>query len=122
MQVLLEKVTFLSDFLVSSGRNAEFERHSDEELADNLRHFYAGVRQKPKNAEGQGKDYSRSAYRNMRSGLQRYLVSPPINRRIDLRTDNVFRGANQVYEGRIKQLKKEGKYCTQALHSRGGYA
>ena len=66
------------------------------------------MRQKPKEGE-EPKEYSKTSYRNIRAGIQRYLTSPPINRIIDLRTDKKFQAANQVYEGKIKQMKREGK-------------
>jgi hypothetical protein len=41
------------------------------------------------------------------------LVSAPYNRKIDIRTDREFIVANQVYEGKIKDLKRQGKDTTQ---------
>jgi hypothetical protein len=49
----------------------------------------------------------------MRAGLNRYLISPPYNRQINIITDKSFQAANQVYEGKIKEMKKNGKVKTQ---------
>ena len=76
-------------------------------MAATLRVFYCCVRKAPKK-DGVAEHYGRSAYLNMRSGLQRYLVSPPFNRRIDLRKDKEFQGANQVLEEQLKMLRREG--------------
>jgi hypothetical protein len=104
---------YVSDFLISRGIDAAFEKFSKKELADQLRMFYCCVRQKPGMGETTGKEYSRSAYRNMRAGLQRYLVSPPISLDINLMSDTEFRSANQVFDGKIVGLKKSGKDQTQ---------
>lgn len=85
---------------------------SKEDLANNLRHFYACVRKQPEPGSMAGEDYSRSGYRNIRAGLQRHLVSPPHNRQINIMSDIDFQKANQVFNGKIKGLKKEGKDVT----------
>jgi hypothetical protein len=102
----------VSDFLGSKGLDSNFENQPVQELARNLRLFYGCVRQKTCDNEA-GKEYSRSAYRNLRSGLNRYLISPPHNRQLNLRSDKEFIQANQVYDGKIKQMKREGKDITQ---------
>jgi hypothetical protein len=91
------------EFLISRNEDPNFEKQSPEDLAKTLRTFYACVRTK------EGTEYSRSGYRNLRSGLQRHLVSAPYSRTLDLRSDRVFLHANQVYEGKLKQIKMEGK-------------
>ena len=98
---------YVSEFLRSQDVREDFENLPDEELACQLRVFYASARQKSKTDE-LGKEYSKSAYRNLRCGIQRYLVSPPINRRIDIIKDKTFQSANQVYDGKLKLLKKSG--------------
>jgi hypothetical protein len=70
------------------------------------------VRQKC--TEGVGKEYSKSGFRNLRAGLQRHLVNPPYNVQIDLRNDRCFQSANQVFEGKLKLLKKSG--LDQSVH------
>ena len=49
----------------------------------------------------------------MRSGIQRYLVSAPYNRKIDLHNDKEFMVSNHVYDGMLKKMKREGKDKTQ---------
>jgi hypothetical protein len=88
----------------------DFEKYSKPELASALRSFYACVRQRTK--EGELKDYSKSGYRNLRAGLQRFLVSPPNNIEINILTEKSFQSANQVFDGKLKLLKRSGKDVT----------
>jgi hypothetical protein len=94
--------------LLSKNKDCNFENFSTEELAANLRQFYANVRPKPRAGE-ENPEYSKSAFRNMRAGLNRYLVSPPFNRQLNIMSDREFQSANQCYDGKLKTLKKEGK-------------
>lgn len=107
----LKKLCAFADFLSEKGSHPGFELYDDETLASELQLFYCCVRRKPKEGE-QPSTYSRSAYQNIIAGLQRHLVSPPYNRMVDLRNDKVFQGANQVYDGMLKQMKREGKDTT----------
>ena len=93
---------YISDFLTSRQRNPNFEEQTDEELCITLKEFSACVRTQD------GTEYSRSGYRNLWSGIQRHLQSPPYNRTVDLRNDKVFMTSNNVYEGKLKDLKKCG--------------
>jgi hypothetical protein len=97
---------YVPDFLLLEGKDVGFETLSDEDLTSRLREFYCCVRTK------NGEEYGRSAYRNVRSGLQRYFQSLPWNRTLDLRNDKVFQRANQVYEGNLKEMKRSGKDVT----------
>ena len=45
---------------------------------------------------------------NLRSGLNRYLTSPPNNRLINLMEDKIFQNANKVFKGQMKKNKKDG--------------
>jgi integrase len=89
----------------------KFELYSREELAATLRQFYACIRQR--NKEGQMRDYSKSGFRNLRAGIQRFLVSPPNNLEINILTDKCFQSANQVFDGKLKLLKRSGKDVTE---------
>ena len=60
-----------------------------------------------------GDSYSKSALKGLRSGLQRYISSPPFNSKINIITDSEFRGANGVYIGHISRIRKSGKDQTQ---------
>jgi hypothetical protein len=95
-----------SEFLIESGKNADFEMLPEHELAHNLRQFYCSARTK------EGSQYSRSGYRNLRSGIQRHIQSPPYSRTLNLRSDKCFMAANQCYEGMLKDLKRQGKDVT----------
>ena len=85
---------YVVDFLVSSGHDAAFEQLPVDELCQILRKFYGCVRQRPKGTETIGKEYSRSGYKNMRAGIQRYLASPPLSREVNIMSDVAFRPAN----------------------------
>ena len=96
-----------SDFLRSKELDGNFESMEDSDLADNLKQFYCSVR------TSDGTEYSRSGYRNLRSGIQRYLQSTAVGRNINLRTDKIFMAANQCYDGMLKELKRSGRDVSQ---------
>lgn len=100
----------------SRGYPDNFEDYETTVLAKVLREFYSCVRQKTNGTEP-GLEYGRSSYRNMRAGIQRHLVSPPYNRKVDIRNDKEFQECNQVFEGKLKQMKREGKDITQHKQS-----
>jgi hypothetical protein len=77
-----------------------------------LKEFYGCVRQKVSGGEQVGKEYSRSGYRSMRAGIQRYIISPPISRDWNIFADREFKQANLVYEGKLKSIKRSGKDTT----------
>ena len=79
-----------------------FEILKEEDLAKNLRRFYAEVRTK------KGDTYSKSAYGNLRAGIQRHISSPPYNRVFNIMTGDVFKPANFIYQGQLKQMKING--------------
>ena len=82
---------YISDFLASRGKPTDFWTDSKEELAMKLREFYCCVRKVP-NKDGVAEEYGKASFLNMRAGLQRFLVSPPHNRVIDIRKDIEFQG------------------------------
>ena len=77
----------------------EFETLSSEELADLLRQFYASVR------TAYGKEYSRSAYTGFRAAIQRHLVEPPFNRKLNIIQDREFITANLVSQQHVCMQK-----------------
>ena len=96
------------DFLLFIGEDPGFEYFDVPKLATTLRQFYCSVRQKP-NTSDSGQEYGKSAYRCIRAGLQRHLSSPPYSRALDICKDRDFMSANQVFQGKMKSLKREGK-------------
>ena len=64
---LMNVFVLISEFLIETGKNPEFEKYTKTELCQELRALYAGLRTK------KGHYYSKSAYINIRSGLNRYL-------------------------------------------------
>jgi site-specific recombinase XerD len=89
--------------LKESGKREDFEVLGENELADSLRAFYGGVRQK------NGAVYGKAALINIRYGIQRFLQSPPISRNLSLTRGPAFMQANNVLEGRLANIKKAGK-------------
>ena len=96
----------ISEFLIETGKNPEFEKYNKTELCQELRALYAGLRTK------KGQYYSKSAYINIRSGLNRYLTSPPNSFEINLMRDREFMHANQVFSGVLRKLKEDGHDTT----------
>jgi integrase len=94
---------FIADWLKSTGADPSFEYLEKTDLADVLRKFYYAARSKD------GQRYSKSAYKNIRAGLQRHLTSPPYKREMNLMQDKDFQAANQVYNGYMVALREEGK-------------
>jgi hypothetical protein len=97
----------IADWLKSTGEDPNFELLDKPALAEFLRKFYFVARCKD------GERYSKSSYKNLRAGLQRYLISPPFKREINLTSDKEFTAANQVYDGYMVALREEGKDISQ---------
>lgn len=68
-----------------------------------MRRFYFAVR------TVKGERYSKSAYKNLRAGIQRHLAAPPHNKTINLTLDKEFHVANQVYAGYLSKIREEGR-------------
>lgn len=64
--------------------------------------FYASARNKD------GEPYSKSSLQCIRASIQRCLQGPPHNRVINLISGSAFARANQVIQGTIKTMRKEG--------------
>ncbi len=64
-----------------------------------------------------GERYSKSAYKNLRAGMQRHLQSPPHNKLFDIIKDRIFKPANIVFEGYMVKIREEGKDHTQSRPS-----
>jgi hypothetical protein len=90
------------DYLHETGQPTNFEQFDIELLAKTLRSFYGSIRTKS------GEQYSKSAYVNIRAGLNRYLTSPPNNQQINLMRDKVFMQANQVFCGVLRKMRVDG--------------
>ncbi|XP_066912491.1 uncharacterized protein [Clytia hemisphaerica] len=76
---------------------------TDKQLNDILVHFYINTRRT------NGEKYKAASMENYRHSLNRYLQTPPIERKIDIIKDPAFREANISYKAAIKELKQEGK-------------
>ena len=73
------------EYLHERGEDSEFEKLSLPELACVLREFYASLCTK------EGKHYSKSAYVNIRSALNRYLNSKLMRNKCIMNA-SIFRG------------------------------
>ena len=80
---------------------------SVQELDDKLRSFYAEVRNK------QGDEYSRNTLLGIRSGIERYLNSPPHNKGVQISGNSLFKKSNMMLEAKLKNLKQQGKQSVQ---------
>lgn len=85
-------------WLTQNNHDSEFEKLDKTGLAEVLRTFYASARTQD------GKVYSKSAMVNLRAGINRYLVSPPLNRDINLVSNDAFFEANKVFSGVFREL------------------
>ena len=92
----------VSDWLEETKQSVHFEDKSPDALAALLRRFYGEARSQ------EGKRYSHSTMRGLRASINRYLRSPPHNRKVDIVHDREYIQANQVFDGYIVENKKEG--------------
>ena len=99
----------LADYVKEKNLVVDFAKQSNAELDDFLANFYAEVRTKD------GALYKVSSMENLRHGINRYLNSPPINRKIDIiKVDEFKQGeASKVYRSMIKRMKEEGLGATE---------
>ena len=84
------------------GKDEQFEELDATELAENLKSFYAEVRDK------EGHRYSHSTLTGIRAGLNRHIKMPPFNRTFDIIRDTSFIQANHVFDGYVKANILEG--------------
>ena len=94
---------YFSDWLADVGEQKAFEHLPEAELDSLLCQFYAGLA-----PAGESVDYSKSSYVNIRAGLNRYLRSPPTQRKINLMHDKEFMESNQVFSGLLKTMRRAG--------------
>lgn len=99
-----------SEWLKATNRDTAFEKLPDEILDTYLCQFFGEVQKQ------NGQPYSKSAMINLRSGLNRYLQSPPNNRIINLMRNDTFQNANKVFKGKL-QLNKQAGHDTSKPHS-----
>ena len=68
-----------------------------------LQKFYSALQTKD------GKDYSKPSLVGLRAGINRHLNGAPHCRTISIMKDREFMTSNQVLNGLVKKLKREGK-------------
>jgi integrase len=90
-----------SDWRKSAGLTEEFEKESVADLAKHLYRFYGEARTKD------GETYSKSSMRGIRAAINRHMRNK--HRNIDLVKDSEFSEANMVFDGYLKEIRREGK-------------
>ena len=61
-------------------------------------------------ARTESKDFYRAkSLQSLRYGLNRYLTSPPHNKRFNILTDTAFHSSNELFRVAMQELKAEGK-------------
>lgn len=71
-------------------------------MCQTLRKFYAAL------ANKEGKSYSKSSIIGIRGALQRYLTGERVQRVVNIVTGPHFKAANDVLNGKLRKLKKDG--------------
>ena len=99
--VCLISYFLLIDWLIAVNESPDFEDMSQDVLATHLERFYCAARTKGNTS------YSKSAMRNIRSGLQRHLANPPYSKNYNILVDESFRQANLTYSGYICKLRRQ---------------
>lgn len=94
----------VSEWLIKTGRDPNFEEASKDVLAATLRIFYPSVK-KPN-----GEMYQKQTLINLRSSINRHLSLPPYHKNWDLITDPAFKSANTVFNGNLRLQKKLGNH------------
>ena len=87
---------------MENGLSLNFEDLTEEELGNQLKVFYAEVRQRS------GVPYSRQSMLSMRAALYRHLTMPPHNKTFSILKDPSFTSANSVFIGSLKKMKQDG--------------
>ncbi len=93
---------FFLDWILDTNQDVAFQDLSPTELAKLLRRFYAEVRNK------EGQQYNHNTMKSIRASINRHLTSPPYNKPIDICKDSVFKEANNVFQGILKENKRTG--------------
>jgi hypothetical protein len=75
------------------------EEESDQELNENLRVFFAEVRNQ------KGEDYGKSSVLCLRNDIERHLNFPPHNRGITFSQNPTFSSSNMMFNAKIRELK-----------------
>lgn len=99
-------ISYVSDYLKENNLDENFEQYTNEDLATQLRAFYASLRKKS------GQEYSKSGYISIRAAINRHLTSPPFSKSINIIHDKEFMLCNQVFTGIIRKMRESGKDVT----------
>ena len=93
----------LKAYLREKKQDENFEEFDAVRLNEILIHFYLSARKQD------GKHYKATSFESMRHALNRYLQSPPFNRKVDIIKDSEFCDANVSFKAALAELKRIGK-------------
>lgn len=91
------------DYLLEKGETADFETFDDVKLDEILGHFYMDLR------KVDGSYYKANSLESIRHGINRYLKSPPFNKRSDIIKDSAFTDSNTCFKAVLAETKRVGK-------------
>ena len=94
-----QAVNIFREFLTATGKSADFEQFSEEELNTELVRFWPNARQR------NGDYYKKKTLDKLRFGLKKYIKE---KMDIDIDQGNTFRKAQTVFKASIVDLKKKG--------------
>ena len=92
----------LTEWLQENNLDAQFENKKPEDVAQLLKRFYGEVRKQD------GTEYKHQSLISIRSCINRHLNSPPYNWNLDMVHSDIVKEANNVFQGHLKENKKEG--------------
>ncbi|XP_061190714.1 uncharacterized protein LOC133198711 isoform X2 [Saccostrea echinata] len=90
------------DYLTEKGQSEHFEEFDCAKLDEMLGRFYMDLRRED------GTPYKNNTLETIRYGLNRYLKSPPFNRKIDILKDSSFIDSNTCFKSVIAEAKRMG--------------
>jgi len=110
LQQTVKWVAKFREFLKSRNLNDKFEEVDDTVLNDYLRLFYASLKQ------NNGKWYAPSSLICIRAAIHRRLISPEVNRDVDILNGSHFLRANGILKAIVKKYLMSGQEKTEAFN------
>lgn len=91
------------EYLKVKGENENFQDFDNVKLDEMLGHFYMDLRRED------GSHYKVNSLETIRHGINRYLKSPPFNRKVDIVKDSSFTDSNTCFKAVLAEAKRIGK-------------
>ena len=92
----------LNQWAVKNKRQVDLTTISVDDLNEELRRFYAGVK------SNQGNALTPSALTGIRAAIHRSITTPPLSRNINILSDKAFTTSNQMFLARCRLYYKAG--------------